>query len=362
MAGKETMGRSRRKYVRQPPAVPFLWEEKPGIAKRDWRQAISSVSPIQMPPVKLIASIPFNWEEKPGTPLNSLSHPPLESEQQILPENLMTFPSPPESEPSNLPENLITFPSPQVLPENIMTFPSPPESGPLPILPENLTTFPSPTAYPQGYDVVENGKEEVSDNGQDDQKALFELDLEAFDFETDGSFSSSPSLLANCLVPSVAISSAVPVEKSSLSDDISDEPNIPSTPDSETDSSTSSYTNGFSSLVGASFLECLFPLLPPKAGFLERVGCSEMGPLTQPVMKSKEFDDESNSSVVIRRPTTLGELIMISRRRSYQMKAAQIRKQNLSMEFARRASGCCIFGTSIKMIEGLQRKKCQLML
>ncbi|KAJ0042933.1 hypothetical protein Pint_17297 [Pistacia integerrima] len=333
MAGKETMGRSRRKYFRQPPAVPFLWEEKPGIAKRDWRQAISSVSPIQMPPVKLIASIPFNLEEKPGTPLNSLSHPPLESEQKILPENLMTFPSPPESEPSNL----ITFPSPQVLPENIMTFPSPPESGPLPIRPENLTTFPSPTAYPQGYDVVDNGKEEVSDNGQDDQKALFELDLEAFDFETDGSFSSSPSLLANCLVPSVAISSAVPVEKSSLSDDTSDEPNIPSTPDSETDSSTSSYTNGFSSLVGASFLECLFPLLPPKLVSLK-------------------------GSVVIRSPTTLGELIMISRRRSYQMKAAQIRKQNLSMEFARRASGCCIFGTSIKMIEGLQRKKCQLML
>lgn len=308
MAGKETMGRSRRKYVRQPPAVPFLWEEKPGIAKRDWRQGTSSVSLVQMDPVKLIASVPFDWEEKPRTPLTSFSHPPLGSEQQALP------------------ENLITLPSPHIPPENVMTISSPPEFD-LPILPENLITFPSPPAHSQGCDVVNNGKDEASNDRQDEQKEWFELDLAAFDFETDGSFSSAPSLLANCLVPAVAIYSAVPAEKSSLSDEI----DITSTPDSETYSSTSSYATGFSSLVGASFLEHLFPLLSPNAGFLEKVGCSEMDHITQPVLKSKESGDESNSSVVVRRPTTLGELIMMSRRRSYQRKAAQMRKQNLSM-------------------------------
>ncbi|KAJ6410711.1 hypothetical protein OIU84_007462 [Salix udensis] len=60
---------------------------------------------------------------------------------------------------------------------------------------------------------------------------------------------------------------------------------------------------------------------------------------------------------MIRKPLTLGELIMMSRRRSCQRKAVQMRKQNLSMKFMdKNAFGCCIFGTSINMIEGLQRK------
>lgn len=263
----------KRKHVRQPPAVPFLWEQKPGIPKKDWKPEDSSVIPIVVtPPVKLIASIPFDWEEKPGTPLPSFSQP------AVLP---------------NPPEKLLASPPP-------------------------------PPMYSQGYYGIFNN-DEASDDDHDKQN-------DSFDFDTDDSFSSAPSLLANCLVPSVAISSAVPVQRSLSSDTTTDELEIPSSPASEAESSTSSYETGTSSLVGASFLECLFPLLPPKTSFLEKARYTERDTVIDtPEVKSKDFDCESNSTVVIRRPTTLGELIMMSRRRSNQRKAVQMRKQNLSM-------------------------------
>ncbi|KAK4838454.1 hypothetical protein QYF36_013856 [Acer negundo] len=237
---------SNTRKIRQPPAVPFLWEVKPGMPKKDWKPEVPSIiiPGLAPPPLKLVASIPFDWEEKPGTPLPCFSQPSLES--------------------------------------------------PL-----------APVCY-QGY-------------GDDDaaNKKYY--------------------LLANCLVPLEEISSAVPVQKSSSGDDDTiDQLEIPSSPASETNISTRSYATGISSL-GAR-----------KKGFI----------LQQ--RKSKDFDrereHESNGSVMIRRPTTLEELIMMSRRRSYQRKAVQMRKQNLSKEFAKRASGCGIFGTSFKMIEGLQRK------
>lgn len=261
----------KRKHVRQPPAVPFLWEQKPGIPKRDWKPEVSSVSPIVVtPPVKLIASIPFDWEEKPGTPLPRFSQPAV-------------FPNPPEK--------LLALPWP-------------------------------PPLYSQGLNGIFNN-DEASDDDQDEQNGWF-------DFDTGDSFSSAPSLLANCLVPSAAISSAVPVQRSFSTDTTSDELEIPSSPASEADGSTTSYESA--SLVGASFLECLFPLLPPKTSFLEKARYTEWDPaIVTPEVKSKDFDCESNSTVVIRRPTTLGELIMMSRRRSYQRKAFQMKKQNPSM-------------------------------
>ncbi|KAK1576757.1 hypothetical protein Q3G72_016267 [Acer saccharum] len=294
---------SNTRKIRQPPAVPFLWEVKPGMPKKDWKPEVPSViiPGLAPPPLKLVASIPFDWEEKPGTPLPCFSQPTLES-----------------------PLALVCY-----------------------------------QGYGDDDDDAANEKYDVSDDADEERKGLSELDLETFDFETDDSFSSVPSLLANCLVPQEDISSAVPVQKSSSGDDDTiDQLEIPSSPASETNSSTSSYATGISSLVGVSFLECLFPLLPPNSGFLEKVGCSEKGFHTPAEGKRKDFnrERESNSSVVIRRPTTLEELIMMSRRRSYQRKAVQMRKQNLSMEFAKRASGCGIFGTSFKMIEGLQRK------
>ncbi|XVE58672.1 hypothetical protein DITRI_Ditri04bG0187400 [Diplodiscus trichospermus] len=310
MAEKVATGHSNKRKIRQPPSVPFLWEERPGIAKKDWKPAASSVATALPPPTptKLIASVPFNWEEKPGTPLPSFSpQPPVEP--AVVPSSAM-----------------------------LMTLPPPP-----------------PPVYSPAYFKGCNSDEDEGD-GSDEQQMVFEMDLEAFGFETDDSFSPAPSLLANCLVASSAISAAVPVQKTYQTDnDISDHPETPSSPALETETSTSSYATGISSLVGASFLECLFPLLPPNSGLLEKV--------RNPYKESQaqtDFDRQSNNTVVIRRPPTLGELIMMSRRMSYQRKAVQIREKHLSMEFLReRAPGCCIFGTSIKLIEGLQLKKFQ---
>lgn len=267
---------SHKKHARQPPSVPFLWEEKPGIPKKNWKPEVSSVvSSVPMPPVKLVASVPFKWEEKPGTPLPNFSQGPSD---QLLP--------PPPSK----------------------------ESIPLP-------------APPMHYQNTYNKDEEdtVTEVGTySDDNTLND------GAETDDSFSSAPSLLANCLIPSMAISSAVPAQKVSMTDIYDGLLEAPSSPASETDSSTSSYATGASSLVGSSFLQWLFPLFPPHSGFLEKVGHSENSPIP-PDLKNKLFDNENNGSIVVRRPTTLGELIMMSRRRSYRRKAVQMRKQNLSM-------------------------------
>ena len=171
---------------------------------------------------------------------------------------------------------------------------------------------------------------DYQDDGDDEHDAMFESDLEAFDFETDDSFSSAPSLLVNRFMSTVTISTEVPMQKTYLNEDSSnDQPESPS-PASEADSSTSSYMTGTTGLVGSSFLECLFPLFPPNSGFLAKVGCHEDSP-PPPEPQTKELDRETNSSVIVRRAPTLGELILMSRRRSYRRKAVQMRKHNLSV-------------------------------
>ncbi|XVF50711.1 hypothetical protein PTKIN_Ptkin04bG0124300 [Pterospermum kingtungense] len=266
MDEKEATGHSNKRKIRQPPSVPFLWEVRPGIAKKDWKPAASSVTTtLPSPtPIKLIASVPFNWEEKPGTPLPSFSQPPVE--------------------PAAVP------------PSSAM-----------------LMNLPPPPAYSPGS------------NHRDEQQVELEMDLESLGFETDDSFSSAPSLLANCLAASAAVSNAVPVHRIYQTDNSSDHLETPSSPASESESSTSSHATGTSSLVGASFLECLFPLLPPNSGFLEKVSYPHQESQVQ-----SNFDRQSNNTVVIRRPPTLSELIMTSRR-SYQRKAVQIREKHLTM-------------------------------
>ncbi|PPR94487.1 hypothetical protein GOBAR_AA26187 [Gossypium barbadense] len=297
MAEMKAEGHAKKRTIRLPPSVPSLWEVRPGIAKKDWKPEASAISRVLPPPtpIKFIASIPFNWEEKPGTPLPSFLQPAVEPMGVQLSATLITLPPPPVYSP----------------------------------------------AYFNGC------------NSNDDQGE----DIEAFGFETDDSFSSASSILENSsLAASTVVSTIVPEQKTYQIDNDSDHPEIPSSPTSETDS-TSSYATGASSLVGASFLECLFPLLPPNAGFLEKVRYPDEESQTA----QNNFDRESNNTVIIRKPPTLGELIMMSRRRSYQRKAAQIREKNISMEFLkeRRAPGCCIFGTGIKIIEGSQLKKFQ---
>ncbi|KAF5480300.1 hypothetical protein F2P56_001061 [Juglans regia] len=310
MAEKQFTVNSNRKQARQPPSVPFLWEERPGIPKKDWKPGTSLViRPAPNPPVKLVVSVPFLWEEKPGTPLPSFSQSP------------------------------------------------PQESVP----PARLSSPPLLLAYACHYNDNDSNYYNKSGNygGKGDEEGFFESDIETFSFETEGSCSSAPSLLANCLVPLTAISTAIPVEKISAEEDKSDQLETPSSPASETDSSTSSYVIGTSSLVGASFLEHLFPLFPPSSGFLEKVGVKDCKTSMEP--KSKHCDLEGNSSVVVRSTPTLGELIMMSQRRSYQRKAIQMRKQNLSKELTKKgAFGCFIFKSGSKMIEALYRKRKRL--
>ncbi|KAF3433100.1 hypothetical protein FNV43_RR24202 [Rhamnella rubrinervis] len=304
MVEMEFIENSNKKHVRQPPSVPFLWEIKPGTPKKDWKPEVSTVvSSVPTPPAKLIASVPFKWEEKPGTPLPNFSHRPFD--QSVLP-------TPPSKEPIPLP--------------------APPMYSHSTYKDENTMTD----------DATYNDDNSINDGAK-----------------TDDSFSSAPSLLANCLISSVIISTAVPAQEVSAIEDYGGLLETPSSPASETGSSTSSYAAGVSSLVGSSFLEWLFPLFPPHSGFLRKVEHSEHS-LAPPDLKSKHFDHEDNGSVVAR-PTTLGELIMMSRRRSYRRKTFQMRKQNLSAELMKNSAfGCCFFGTGSKMIEGLHSKRKQL--
>ncbi|XP_038685568.1 uncharacterized protein LOC119985359 [Tripterygium wilfordii] len=316
MAEKEVTAPSNKKQARQPPSVPFIWEVKPGLPKKDWKPDVSPIKPAFTPPVKLIASVPFNWEEKPGKPLPHFSQPSLE-----------------------------------------------------PLLPTPLAELASLTRALVPYSNKSNNNDDCKgggcnnasdgDDAYDQGEWMYELDKEVFGFETDDSFCSAPSLLANCLVPSAAISTAVPVQRTSSTENVIGLPDLYSFSDSETESTTSSYATGFSSLVGASFLEYLFPLHPPASGFLDKAGHTDMSSRIPPEQTHKYYGYENDSNIMVRRPPTLGELIMMSRRRSCQRKAVQMREHKLSKEFNKRTLGCCFFGPSVKMVEGLQWKKYQ---
>lgn len=266
---------------RQPISVPFVWEERPGVAKKDWKPADKPANMIKkfVPPVKLVASIPFEWEEKPGTPLPS-------------------------------------FPLPQ---ENIFGSGSPARRG----------------GQGDGGDYWTGaGGGGNEDSGHQYKKGgILAPELEAFSYESDDdSFSSAPSLLANGLISTWEISSAVPVEETIMKDINSSRLKSPPSPASEADS-TSSYATGTTSLVGTAFLEQLFPLLLPESNSSEQqVSGLEKGSAQNQEIYDTGLDSESNSSMIIRKPLlTLGELIMMSRRRSYQRKANHMQKESIPM-------------------------------
>lgn len=251
----------KKKHVREPPSVPFIWEVKPGIPKKDWKPEPEPEVP--KTPLKLIASVPFVWEEKPGKPLPNFS---------------VDHPVPPK---------------------------------PLLIHVASSSAFSFACNFGHDHD-KDKGSLSSSDN-----ESITTLDLEAFSFDEDESFVSSvPSLLANCLVPSAKVSTAIPLRETT-----------PSSPtSSETDSGTSSYATGLSSPIGATFLECLFPLYPPKSCFLESDENLEKVTSSAQELRKKELDLEDCAGDSVRRPPTLGELIMMSRRRSCRRKAVQMKK------------------------------------
>lgn len=238
--------KSEIKRERQPISVPFIWEEKPGMPKKDW---IHKARPIKTAPTaaKLVVSVPFGWEEKPGTPLPSFVTPPKYYSDH-------------------------------------------------------------------GYGNNDGQGENEGDDGSSD----------TYSTETDDSFTSAKSLLANGLISTTAIASAVPC----LALTTTDHEQLQS-PASETES-TSSYATGTASLVGAPFLEWLFPLLVQSSGVPNKVGYLETYP------SQKEFLHETNSSQARRPLLTLGELIVMSRRRSCQRNVMKMHKQRSMVNI------CCL--------------------
>lgn len=260
MAEVEPSENSNRTRIRQPISVPFVWEEKPGTPKKDWKPSTQAVNPVVPLPVKLVASIPFEWEEKPGTPLRRFSQAPQEVGIQLPPEKLIELDSP-----------LIKS--------------------------------------------TDSGDE----NGSVQYK-IFKSDVDGYGFETDGSFCSAPSVPTNCLVSSLAVSNAVPILETSQTGNNSGELKSPSSPDSENSYATGTSLVGEAFLEclfpllsspHTSFLE--------KHGRTEKSNSN-----IPRKVQSKDFDRESNCSVAVRRSLTLGELLMMSSRISYRRKEVQM--------------------------------------
>ncbi|XP_020232430.1 uncharacterized protein LOC109812789 [Cajanus cajan] len=129
---------------------------------------------------------------------------------------------------------------------------------------------------------------------------------------------------------------------------------------SEAESSTSSYATGRSSPVGATFLECLFPLYPPKSGFLQRDDeHMEKFTSSSQELRAEDFEHDGDcGSDLVTRPPTLGELIMMSRRRSCRRKAVLMKKWDPPQKITRKqAFGCFSSVTNSNMIDGLLKRK-----
>ncbi|TMW88106.1 hypothetical protein EJD97_019030 [Solanum chilense] len=306
------------KKERQQISIPFIWEERPGIPIKDWKPkpvatATTSGAFTFTPPVKLIASVPFEWEEKPGTPLPFFSQ---------------TSPH----------ENIVGLPS-------------------------------TVRAVHEGGDDFWAGiGEYIDQHGNHEEDEMTESEVEASDSESIyESFSSAPSsLLANGFIPTVDISSAVPVEQTSPTADIHHtQLQSPLSPTSEAGSSVLSYATGTTSLVGTAFLEKLFPLLSPNTSFLQNCSNPEKGGShVPPKALNNNQVRENNCSIKVRHPLTLGELIMMSRRRSYQRKTVQMQKQSISKEMLEDDDvfGSCILGIGNSIGELHNKWKRQLQL
>lgn len=179
---------------------------------------------------------------------------------------------------------------------------------------------------------------------------MSELDLESFIFDTDDPFSSTPSLLANGLITTTAVSNAVPLESNeSLNLQMSSVDNGYDQRENWIISLSDVMNNSRYTTSGDSVLGFLFPLLSPDSAFLNKVGCRNKNyPAAPPaLLPLKDRDDgcKRNRALTVRRPHTLGELMEMSRRINYGRKAVQIKKQSFSLEFMR-LFACCIFGAN----------------
>ncbi|KAJ4875808.1 hydroxyproline-rich glycoprotein family protein [Raphanus sativus] len=304
-----------RKQLRQPPSVPFVWEERPGFPKKNWQPSLATFVPSPPPlpppipvPVKLVTSVPFRWEETPGKPVPYSTTDPPKLPQP--PSETVTTPHP-LPPPVPVPVKLVTS-----VPFDWEQTPGQPYPCFVDFNPRDPMDQPLPLPPPPMYDT---GEVETSSDTYDDASS--------------DSFSSVP------------ISGAIAVDDNLTS------------PGYESDDSASSYMTGASSLVGASFLEKIFPRLLPQEK-VEAAGSEGARDSTRPLHEEVKLTEDSDNMKIglpVKIPQTLGELIMLSRKRSYMRRAVAMRKYNPSMEFTK--SGAERFCN--QMIQGHEWKKYQ---
>ncbi|CAH8340543.1 unnamed protein product [Eruca vesicaria subsp. sativa] len=290
MEPKETETPS-RKQLRQPPSVPFVWEERPGFPKKNWQPSLATFVPSPPPlpppipvPVKLVTSVPFRWEDTPGKPVSTSTNDSPKLPQPPS-ETIMT--PPPLPPPVPVPVKLVTS-----VPFDWEETPGQPYPCFVDFNPPDTLDQPLPPPPMYGGGEVETSSDTYDDASSD-------------------SFSSVP------------ISGAIDNLTSS----------IPTSPAYESDDSTSSYMTGASSLVGASFLEKLFPRLLPQEK-VEAIGSEDVQDSTRPLHEDVKLTTDSDNMKIgfpVKIPQTLGELIMLSRKRSYMRRAVAMRKHNPSM-------------------------------
>ncbi|KAL6004751.1 hypothetical protein ACLOJK_005307 [Asimina triloba] len=266
---------------RQQCSVPFLWEERPGTPKREWKPDESiPVKFVASPAAKLSVSVPFKWEEKPGKPLAQFS--------QAQTASRVFFPSPP------------THYSPS---HSKLDAASPMRNNPFLSIREDI-----------------NGRVHFADaNDGNEDDGMLELDLYDPTFQKLAP-GSAPSLLANRLLTTGMVSSSVPVRESalrgssgserSLSEEDSDQHGNWESSGSDAAGDSTQYNSA-----GDSVLDVIFPLFSPDSSFLNKVIHQEKKfAVASPDLLARDNGPGSNCSLVVRKPRTLGELIQLSRR------------------------------------------------
>ncbi|GAB4858719.1 hypothetical protein Ancab_010193 [Ancistrocladus abbreviatus] len=272
MEEKEAHKSGCRKRIKQQIMVPFLWEEKPGMPNRDWKVKAMPVTPAPPTPTpaKFVVSAPKR-KEKPGTPLQCFQQGSSEMTFQLQAAESKSFPRPPAYDPRYNNSDR-----------------------------DGCSSF---------------GDESGGEGTDDDGDWISELELERVSsMDTGHSFSSALSLLANGLLPTSTISSAIPFDLIWIQENDTDKEtenayqiednggHMEASSSPESSGSTSSYATGSTSLVGAAFLEHLFPLYSPRSRLLKRAGYSNenvghCGKKQTPEQWHKDFYRESNQSI-----------------------------------------------------------------
>ncbi|KAF9616922.1 hypothetical protein IFM89_032992 [Coptis chinensis] len=340
--------------VRQEGTVPFLWEEKPGTPKKDWKMETVSVNTVPTV-VKLVSTIPFKWEEKPGKPLPIFT----KSYAQRYSPSLMLPDSPDLPLP---PAKFIGFSSASMY----SLCSSPKKCGKLRNMFWRVFDYDnddiSEVEDEEENDDIQEEQEdgvptEVDDDdneeegGGEEEEETFELDIEESDFNKNEPFKSAPSLLANCCKSEDKISKAVPVDQYLEEEKCHTQHGTPTSPTSETESYFSSYATGSSSRADSSFFECFFPQFSPESDYHDKAhghkdNCSPTPP------------DPRESTHTMRTPT-LGELIRVSYR-GYMRSSLHSRRRNTSLDFMK-GFGCCISGAVDETVHSRQHSQRQQM-